>query len=70
MPIGDPKMKSSSFAFIFVLGHIFLNCVKIELYCRSQKTKFALLSVQAQAVNLFRFQNVFKVPEYYLIVVG
>ena len=30
-PIGDPKMKSSS-VFIFILGHIFRNCVKFELY--------------------------------------
>ena len=72
-PIGDPKIRSSVFVFIFILGHIFRNCVKIELYStrsRFQKTKFALLSVQAQAVNLFRFQNIFKVPEYYLMVVG
>ena len=26
-------MRSSSFVFIFILGHIFRNCVKIELYC-------------------------------------
>ena len=63
-PIGDPKMRSSSFVFMFILGLIFRNCVKIELYCvlvvGPKKTKFAPLSVQAQAVNLFRFQNVFK----------
>ena len=48
-PIGDPKMRSSSFVFIFILGHIFRNCVKIELYCvlvvGPKKTKFTLLSV-------------------------
>ena len=57
-------MRSSSFVFIFILWHIFQNCVKIELYCVlvvKKKTKFALLSVQAQAVIWFRFQNVFKV---------
>ena len=67
-------MRSSSFVFIFILSHIFRNCVTIELCCVLEvglKKKFALLSVQAQAVNLFRFQNVSKVPaEYYLIVVG
>ena len=67
-------MRSSSFVFIFILGHTFRNCVKIELYCEivvgPKKTKFALLSVQAQAVKFFRFQNGFKVTEYYLIVVG
>ena len=26
-------MRSSSFVFIFILGHFFRNCVKIELYC-------------------------------------
>ena len=26
-------MRSSSFVFIFNLGHIFRNCVKIEFYC-------------------------------------
>ena len=67
--IGDLKVRSSYFVSIFYLGHIFRNYVKIELHCvpavGRKKTKFALLSVQAQAVNLFRFQNVFKVPEYY-----
>ena len=32
-PVGDPKMRNSSFVFIFNFGHIFQNCVKIELYC-------------------------------------
>ena len=26
-------MGNSSFVLIFILGHIFRNCVKIELYC-------------------------------------
>ena len=26
-------MRSSSFVFMFILGHNFRNCVKIELYC-------------------------------------
>ena len=26
-------MKTSSLVFISILGHIFQNCVKIELYC-------------------------------------
>ena len=33
LPIGDPKMRSSSSVFVFILGHVFRKCVKIELYC-------------------------------------
>ena len=68
-------MRSSSFVFIFILRHISRDCVKIELYCvlvvgPKKKTKFALLSVQDQAVILLRFQKILKVLDYYFIVFG
>ena len=63
-------MRSSSFVFIFILGHIFRNCVKIELYRVLVVGPKKKVSVQAQTVSLFRLQNDFKVPEYYVIVVG
>ena len=66
-------MKSYSFLFL-IMEYIFRNCVKIELNCvivvGPKKTKFAMISVQAQAVNFFQFQNVFKAAEYYFIVAG
>ena len=49
-------MRRSFFGFIFISGHILRNCLKIELYCAlvvgPKKTKFALLSDQAQTVKL------------------
>ena len=55
-------------------GAYFSKLCEMKLYfvleVGPKKTKFALLSVQAQSVNLSQYQNVFKVPKYYLIVVG
>ena len=50
-PIGDPKMRSSSFVFIF-FGAYFRNCVKIELYCvlvvgpKKQKSHFSVFKLR------------------------
>ena len=66
-------MRSSAFVFIFILMHFCFEIVlKLNYTCtrsRYQKSKLALFSGQAQAVNLFRFHYVFKVLVYYLIVV-
>ena len=64
-------MRSSSFVFIFILGHIFRNCVKIELYCvLVVGPKKQIRASQCSSLGRKFVQNVSKVPEYYLIVVG
>ena len=58
----------SSFVFIFILGPIFRNRVKFELYCvLVDGPKKNCTQCSSSGRKFFRFQNVFKVPEYYLI---
>ena len=50
-------MRSSSFVFIFILGQIFRNCVKIELYCvlvvgpKKQSSLFSVLKLRMNQNN-------------------
>ena len=53
-------MRSSSFVFIFILGHIFRNCVKIELYCvlvvghKKQSSHFSVFKLRPYICSDFR----------------
>ena len=50
-------MRSSSFVFIFILGQICRNCVKIELYCvlvfgpKKQSSLFSVLKLKMNQNN-------------------
>ena len=61
------------FVFIFILGHIFRNCVKIELYCVlvvGSKKKVRTFQCSSSGRKFVPISEYFKVPEYYLIVAG
>ena len=65
-------MRSSSFVFIFILGLFFQNRVNFELYyvLVDGPKKNCTSQCSSSGRKFFRCQNVFKVPEYYLIAMS
>ena len=59
-PIGDSKIRSSSFVFIFVLRNFFQNYVKTEIYCvlvvgpKKQSSHFSVFRLRLYICSNFR----------------